>query len=112
MITKLSPSQFQICNWNNVQHQVNGYDCGDHVITYAIDLAFDRDPASLSYDQQEMRKHLLQYLQGGLRFDDDSVGGDKKHHVTSGVQAEICPYKAWKQLLVSTRFSIKNFCQT
>ena len=35
-----------------------------------------------------------------------------KYHVTWRVQAEICPNKAWKQLLVYTHTSIKNFCQT
>ena len=48
-----------------VQQQLNGFDCGVYAITYATDTAFDKDPASLSYDRQEMRKHLLRCLQRG-----------------------------------------------
>ena len=36
-----------------------------YAIAYATNIAFDKDPASLSYDQQEMRKHLLRFLQRG-----------------------------------------------
>ena len=36
-----------------VQQHLNGFDCGVY------------DPASLFYDRQEMRKHLLRYLQRG-----------------------------------------------
>ena len=48
-----------------LQQQLNGFDCGVYAIAYATDIAFDRDPASLSYDQQEMRKHLLRCQQKG-----------------------------------------------
>ena len=48
-----------------MQQQLNGFDCGVYAIAYATDIAFDRDPASLSYDRQEMRKHLLRCLQRG-----------------------------------------------
>ena len=39
------------------------------------------------------------------------MGGSQKYHLTWSAQAEICPNKAWEQLLVSTRISITNFCQ-
>ena len=48
-----------------LQQQLNGFDCGVYAIAYATDIAFDRDPASLSYDRQEMRKHLLRCQQKG-----------------------------------------------
>ena len=48
-----------------VQQHLNGFDCGAYAIAYATDIKFDRDPASLFYDRQEMRKHLLRYLQRG-----------------------------------------------
>ena len=38
-----------------MQQQLNGFDCGVYAIAYATDIAFDRDPASLSYGRQEMR---------------------------------------------------------
>ena len=44
-----------------VQQNLNRFDYG----VYATDKAFDRDPASLSYDRQEMRKYLLRCLQRG-----------------------------------------------
>ena len=46
-----------------MQQQLNGFDCGVYAIAYATDLAFDRDPPSLSYNRQEMRKHRLGCLQ-------------------------------------------------
>ena len=49
-----------------VQQHLNGFDCGVYVIAYATDIAFDRDPFSLSYDRQEMRKYLLRCLQRGV----------------------------------------------
>ena len=48
-----------------VQQHLNRFDCGVYAIAYTTDIAFDRDPASLSYDRQEMRKHLLWCLQRG-----------------------------------------------
>ena len=48
-----------------MQQHLNGFDCGAYAIAYATDIKFDRDPASLFYDRQEMRKHLLWYLQRG-----------------------------------------------
>ena len=48
-----------------MQQQLNGFDCGVYAVAYAIDLAFDRDPISLPYDQQTMRKHQLRWLQRG-----------------------------------------------
>ena len=48
-----------------VQQHLNGFDCGVYVIAYATDIAFDRDPVSLSYDLQEMKKYLLRCLQRG-----------------------------------------------
>ena len=48
-----------------VQQQLNGFDCGVYAIAYTTDIAFDRHPASLSHDRQEMRKHLLLWLQRG-----------------------------------------------
>ena len=48
-----------------MQQQLNGFDCGVYAIAYTTDIAFDRHPASLSHDRQEMRKHLLLWLQRG-----------------------------------------------
>ena len=48
-----------------MQYQLNRFDFGVYTIAYVTDIAFDRDPASLSYDRQEMRKHLLRRLQRG-----------------------------------------------
>ena len=45
-------------------------------------------------------------------FDGDWAHGGQKYHLIWQAQAEICPNKAWKQLLVSTHISIKIFCQT
>ena len=46
-----------------MQLQLNGFDCGVFAIAYATDIVFDKGMASLSYDRQEMRKHLLRCLQ-------------------------------------------------
>ena len=48
-----------------MRQQLNGFSCGVYAIEYATNIAFDRDPTSLSYDRQEMRKHLLRCLQRG-----------------------------------------------
>ena len=48
-----------------VQQHLNGFDCGVYATAYATNIAFDRDPASLFYDRQEMRKHLLWCLMRG-----------------------------------------------
>ena len=48
-----------------VQQNLNRFDCGVYAIVYATDIAFDRDPASLSCDRQEMTEYLLRCLQRG-----------------------------------------------
>ena len=45
-----------------LQQQLNGFDCSVYAIAYATDIAFDRDLTSLSYDRQEMRKHVLRWV--------------------------------------------------
>ena len=63
-ISRSSESEMKIIS-KPVQQHLNGFDCGVYAIAYTTDIAFDRDPASLFYDRQEMSKHLLRCLQRG-----------------------------------------------
>lgn len=42
-----------------VQQQTNGYDCGLYAIAFATELAFGFNPEEASFNQSEMRSHLL-----------------------------------------------------
>lgn len=50
----------------SVQQQNNSVDCGVFAIAFAVDLAFNNDPTTCSYDQSLMRKHLISCLESGL----------------------------------------------
>ena len=43
-----------------VQLQKGNKDCGCFAIAFCVSLMFGDDPATLCYDQKEMRKHLMQ----------------------------------------------------
>ena len=45
-----------------MQFQKGGSDCGLFVITYAVDLCQQIEPADVRYQQESMRSHLLQCL--------------------------------------------------
>ena len=47
----------------STQIQQGGVDCGLFAIAFACELAFGNDPSTISYDQSQMRKHLLSCLQ-------------------------------------------------
>ena len=42
--------------------QNGNVDCGIFAIAYAIDIAAGNNPATIVYDQNEMRQHLLDCL--------------------------------------------------
>ena len=48
-----------------VQRQVGGNDCGLFAIAFATSICFGKDPSIQSYNQPEMRSHLLQCLEHG-----------------------------------------------
>ena len=47
------------------QRQQGGSDCGLFAIAYAVDLAMGTDPATITYDQRAMRRHLMRSLEQG-----------------------------------------------
>ena len=49
-------------NIEKVQQQVNSVDCGVFAIAFATSLAFGDDPTKLSYDDTQLRPHLLKCL--------------------------------------------------
>ena len=46
-----------------VQLQKGSEDCGCFAIAFCVSLMFGDDPATLYYDQKQMRKHLVQYFE-------------------------------------------------
>ena len=44
----------------NMQKQHGGNDCGVFSIAAMVSLAFEEDPSSVKYNQENLRPHLLQ----------------------------------------------------
>lgn len=59
-IRKLFPySQNIEIVFENVQFQINSYDCGVYAIAFVISIIFNLCPCTLNFSRTEMRKHLL-----------------------------------------------------
>ena len=49
-------------NIRPVQQQGNGVDCGLFAIAFAVILAFGDKPKMISYDERNLRRHLVECL--------------------------------------------------
>ena len=67
LIADLMQSQqrtIEVC-YADVQRQSGGSDCGLFAVAFAVSICCFQDPATISFHQKDMRKHLLACLESG-----------------------------------------------
>ena len=75
----------------NVQWQSGSSDCGLFALVFATSLCQGNDPVNISYDQQQMRRHLLQCIGRGTISAFPQRSGTHRTTKTSSSHIEIVP---------------------